>query len=168
MRLRHRICRASPGWVARGYPSRLIYVLTVEDRLESYVSDVDISTHIRGIYLVYERKDRQNHSIWPFSAYKPQKSRSSQRITAPFHSCARKKVVEKCHNLTQNTPFVLYINWLRCVRFAWHSMWLRGILVSLCGRTYQNAPFRLMLDEEERNRWVRIRGTAAKYHQWYK
>ena len=31
---------------------------------------------------------------------------------------ARKKVGEKCHNLTQNACFLLYINALRCVRFC--------------------------------------------------
>jgi hypothetical protein len=31
---------------------------------------------------------------------------------------ARKKVGEKCHNLTHNACFKLYINVLRCVRFC--------------------------------------------------
>ena len=31
---------------------------------------------------------------------------------------ARKKVGEKCHNLTQNARSLLYINALRCVRFC--------------------------------------------------
>ena len=35
-----------------------------------------------------------------------------------IHSRARKKVCEKCHNLTQNACFLLYINVLRCVRFC--------------------------------------------------
>ena len=108
---------------------------------------------------------RRNHSISQifcrFSAYKRKKSLMFAELYSNVLTRARKKVGEKCHNLTQNACFLLYINALRCVRFC---MTFHVIAWDFSPFAQKNISECSILADAGRTRTEQVR----LYKRWYK